>query len=302
MAGHVEGLADHLHAICAADACHVRDCSSHASILTKLLSHCLAGGACCLSRRGDWWTRLATNLVHLKRKNEALEQARMKHSPVDCAVQHATIVGSCLPRLWKTYCLSSVLLLFTLLLVLPYQVEAALADEWLSRGDRLGLQRRWLRLGASVLARLGLGWLVSRLGMLLCAPLCIWDQRAARVHAANGGMHPCLLSLPPCLQPRSRPTRAVRRAAGWCRPGPKRPAGSRRKCALWVGRSTTPQARRAQGGEPSLRLSYSPEHVRCVWLAVTSCCLHCRNQGTFDRLGQVHLLTSMQRAFCLSAG
>lgn len=33
-----------------------------------------AGGACCLSRRGDWWTRLATNLVHLKRKNEALEQ------------------------------------------------------------------------------------------------------------------------------------------------------------------------------------------------------------------------------------
>lgn len=27
------------------------------------------------------------------------------------------------------------------------QVEAALADEWLSRGDRLGLQRRWLRLG-----------------------------------------------------------------------------------------------------------------------------------------------------------
>ncbi|KAI7839720.1 hypothetical protein COHA_006524 [Chlorella ohadii] len=108
--------------------------------------HQLLGGACCLSRRGDWWTRLATNLVHLKRKNEALEQARMKHSPVDCAVQHATIVGSCLPRLWKTYCLSSVLLLFTLLLVLPYQVEAALADEWLSRGDRLGLQRRWLRL------------------------------------------------------------------------------------------------------------------------------------------------------------
>ena len=33
-----------------------------------------AGGACCLSRRGDWWTRLATNLVHLRRKNEALEQ------------------------------------------------------------------------------------------------------------------------------------------------------------------------------------------------------------------------------------
>ncbi|PRW59254.1 fanconi-associated nuclease 1-like protein isoform X1 [Chlorella sorokiniana] len=61
--------------------------------------HQLLGGACCLSRRGDWWTRLATNLVHLKRKNQALEQ-----------------------------------------------VETALADDWLSRGDRLGLQRRWLRL------------------------------------------------------------------------------------------------------------------------------------------------------------
>lgn len=81
-----------------------------------------AGGCCCLARRGDWWTRLATNLGHLKRKTQALEQ-----------------------------------------------VEAALADEWLSRGDRLGLQRRWLRLGAGR-AR---GWAVSALGSGCWHP-CVW--------------------------------------------------------------------------------------------------------------------------------
>ncbi|CAD7696975.1 unnamed protein product [Ostreobium quekettii] len=60
----------------------------------------LLGGNCCPSRRGYWWNRLAVNLEHIGRHDEALE----------CC-------------------------------------ETALADEWLRHGDKLGIQRRILRLG-----------------------------------------------------------------------------------------------------------------------------------------------------------
>lgn len=60
----------------------------------------LLGGNACLSRRGDWWTRLAVDLEHQGLAEAALES-----------------------------------------------VEASLADTWVRGGDRLGLQRRYLRLG-----------------------------------------------------------------------------------------------------------------------------------------------------------
>lgn len=40
----------------------------------------LAGGVCCLKRRGEWWTRLSLDLEHLGRPDESLEVHILLHT------------------------------------------------------------------------------------------------------------------------------------------------------------------------------------------------------------------------------
>lgn len=44
----------------------------------------LLGGNACVGRRGDWWTRLAINLEHLGRTEDALEVCRDKGTGGSC--------------------------------------------------------------------------------------------------------------------------------------------------------------------------------------------------------------------------
>ena len=103
-----------------------------------------AGGVCCFRRRGEWWTRLSIDTEHMGRPVESLEVFPACRPA--CAERFFLIErwlgrGEC-----QHYRQQAVTV--TALLSGAVQIaEAALADEHVTHGDRLALQRRVLRLG-----------------------------------------------------------------------------------------------------------------------------------------------------------
>lgn len=94
-----------------------------------------AGGVCCFRRRGQWWTRLSIDTEHMGRPVEALE-----------------VLPACDKRQWfchlRIQCCGWQSVSGAAISSTAVQIaEAALADEHVTHGDRLALQRRVLRLG-----------------------------------------------------------------------------------------------------------------------------------------------------------
>lgn len=115
--------------------------------------HQLLGGRCCPGRRGEWWQRLATDLEHLnkcgfatwgmalwRRRAWSGQGKALCHCRCACCLPAAPQCPACDPSRTRPPTRRPAQALEL--------VEAALADDSLSSGDRLGLQRRWLRLGA----------------------------------------------------------------------------------------------------------------------------------------------------------
>jgi Fanconi-associated nuclease 1 len=105
------------------------------------LLHQLLQGACCPSRRGDWWQRMSIDLEHKGDVEASLLVSgaipgawslplRASAEPLPHALKPMRTPSSCLA-----------------IAPSPQAAEAALNDRWVRHGDLLALQRRVLRLG-----------------------------------------------------------------------------------------------------------------------------------------------------------
>lgn len=61
---------------------HQRGLNARGLCRDKLLRLSPRAGSACPGRRGGWWVRLAIDLEHLKRKDESLEAAEARHTPL----------------------------------------------------------------------------------------------------------------------------------------------------------------------------------------------------------------------------